>query len=442
MKRKSRRNSTWSREAGEWTYRHPFFEDGKWRCRKRHKAGAVERLTLELGQEGTAQRLDQVKEARRAVDALVDAERKRIEEAAKDPQARTIVKASLGQAVEKWLGVVDVGPATRRDYEGCARLFKDKLGADRLIAEITLSDMERAFYQTWAKLKGQTKVKYRMMLSRIWRHAMKHGHARENLPEQVGEDRRGRPAPPKKWLDDIRAARREAGRALSIEEALALLEACRGKVVVAYERERFNRTEKIETEQEIPGWLWWFAFISLRTGLRRSNVIGSEDKPGLLWRNVDLERKRLWIEGALMKSKRPYALPDQPAIGLPLHDELAEELVKLQRSLGRIPQDDEPVLPGARGANLAKAIDAAVRRAGIAGHVRPHDLKHTFASWLGCQEGCPEAIKRILLSHEGADVTARYDRHQVEEAVRRGVNSLPRLLGEKKRGLAKSRQGA
>ena len=69
------------------------------------------------------------------------------------------------------------------------------------------------------------------------------------------------------------------------------------------------------------------------------------------------------------------------------------------------------VLASARGAVLdesrfRKAWDAACKAAGL-GHVRPHDLRHTYASWL-IQDGIPLAEVGRLLGHVSPLTTQRY----------------------------------
>lgn len=54
----------------------------------------------------------------------------------------------------------------------------------------------------------------------------------------------------------------------------------------------------------------------------------------------------------------------------------------------------------------------AVERAGI-GHVRWHDLRHTFNSWLA-QKGVPSEIRKRLMGHKNGEVHDRYTHLYVE----------------------------
>ena len=78
--------------------------------------------------------------------------------------------------------------------------------------------------------------------------------------------------------------------------------------------------------------------ISLRTGLRWSNVVGSQLKPGLLWKHVDLDAGVISIARELMKNRLPYRAP--------IHVELLEELRRQLKELRRVPKHTDADLRG------------------------------------------------------------------------------------------------
>ena len=187
--------------------------------------------------------------------------------------------------------------------------------------------------------------------------------------------------------------------------------------------------------EEISPTLWWFVLISLRTGLRKSNVLGSKHKPGLLWENIDLEAGVLTIHNEeFVKNGFPLRLP--------IHEEL---LLKLREvGAGR---PGELIVPKAEGrppskelkypvvGDLKKQFREAKKRAkpklqlppAVFEKFRPHDLKHTYGRWLGAR--VPDSVKKTLLGHAEAnvDVTERYTLIDDMRVLREGINKLPWL---------------
>jgi hypothetical protein len=74
------------------------------------------------------------------------------------------------------------------------------------------------------------------------------------------------------------------------------------------------------------------------------------------------------------------------------------------------------------GWTLRHRFDAARTAAGLA-HVRWHDLRHTYASWL-VQAGQSLSTVRELMGHSSPSVTARYA-HLAPEHLRQAVEVLP-----------------
>lgn len=106
------------------------------------------------------------------------------------------------------------------------------------------------------------------------------------------------------------------------------------------------------------------------------------------------------------KSGRPRGIPMPP------------EALRIARR--RIPWQISPSL-------LRKRFDAARLAAGLP-HVRWHDLRHTFASWL-VQAGQPLTAVRDLLGHSSLAVTNRYA-HLAPAHLAAAAASLPSLRGK------------
>ena len=79
---------------------------------------------------------------------------------------------------------------------------------------------------------------------------------------------------------------------------------------------------------------------------------------------------------------------------------------------------------GVTGPALRKRYQRARTAAGMA-HVRWHDLRHTYASWL-VQAGQPLTAVRDLLGHSTLSVTSRYA-HLAPAHLREAVGALPAL---------------
>jgi integrase len=140
---------------------------------------------------------------------------------------------------------------------------------------------------------------------------------------------------------------------------------------------------------ELPKHLEIMARFTLATGLRQGNV------KGLVWSQVDLERRMAWIHPDQAKARKAIAVPlNADAIGV------------LREQLG---VDPEYVFTY-RGKPITqvntKAWKTALERAGIE-DFRWHDLRHTWASW-HVQQGTPLHVLQELGGWETADMVRRY----------------------------------
>jgi site-specific recombinase XerD len=72
--------------------------------------------------------------------------------------------------------------------------------------------------------------------------------------------------------------------------------------------------------------------------------------------------------------------------------------------------------------NWRKHFEAALLAAGI-DNFRWHDLRHTFATWLG-HSGAPLEVIRDQLGHSSISVTQKY-RHVIRGEVRAALHNLP-----------------
>lgn len=140
---------------------------------------------------------------------------------------------------------------------------------------------------------------------------------------------------------------------------------------------------------------------SLLTGVRLANCLK------LNWSQVRMHDRLIVFR---VKSRRP---------GGKRHVvEMSEAVFVLLANLG--PQDHGPVFlrRGRPIKSWRTAWEGARQRAGLE-HVRWHDLRHSFASWL-VQDGVPIPVVRQLLGHQDIKTTLRYA-HWAPEAKREAV---------------------
>lgn len=159
--------------------------------------------------------------------------------------------------------------------------------------------------------------------------------------------------------------------------------------------------------------------LGVETGLRFGELAG------LHWDRVDLKRgvinviekfdQKAYVMDPVPKDKekRTVPLPADLVGKLLAHRERSEqrETCGLTHRVGECRGDI--LFRGARGAPLKsndwgktiwkKALDLA----GIEGRVRPHDMRHTYASWL-VQEGVPLTEVARVMGHSDTEVTKLY----------------------------------
>jgi integrase len=422
MSKTKKYGTEWSVEGAGWVYRRPFLEDGKWRARRRHVAsGRVERLSLEA---------DNMSDAKTELERRAAAERSAAE--AGGPAAEKARAATVGAALAEWYQFIEKTQefrgATLQDYRNCAKQYEEALGKDGLLAEIGYTDIEKLLTGRWADRAARTKCGHLDRLGVFFEWAKRNGYTRRNPAKEFPR--------PKAWQKERLAATEETGQALTLAEMRSLLKACRETFLVDF-RPDLHAEEKIPreklTERRPPDHLHSFVFLSLRTGLRVSNIMGSKYKDPLRWRNIDLERGILSLPGEMMKTGK--------ALRVPLHREAIEFLKKLRGA--RVPGPEEPVVGPIR--ELKNSFSSALVRAKLVDPVtrhflgelrnqdkphvfRIHDLRHSACSLLGAV--VPGYINEILSGHVASTQNSKYGRHITIEVMREELDKVPALLEE------------
>ena len=155
-------------------------------------------------------------------------------------------------------------------------------------------------------------------------------------------------------------------------------------------RVRFlTREEAQRLLSELPEHLSAMVTFALATGLRKANITG------LLWTQVDLEKRLAWIHPDQAKARK--------AIPVPLN---AEAVITIRGQVGKHPThvfsyQGKPICQV-----NTKAWYAALERAGIK-DFRWHDLRHTWASW-HIQNGTPMFVLQELGGWESPEMVRRY----------------------------------
>lgn len=162
------------------------------------------------------------------------------------------------------------------------------------------------------------------------------------------------------------------------------------------EAKRLMRALDSESEQ----WRDFFQLL-LMTGQRRGNV------RAMRWRDVDLHAETWSLSGAVTKQGKP--------VSVPLTAQAVAILARRKKALG----DVEYVFPGegeqGHVVNVKGAWARVRERAGL-DDFRPHDLRHTAASWLA-QRGASLPIIGAALGHRDVASTMRYA-HMIVDPVR------------------------
>lgn len=175
---------------------------------------------------------------------------------------------------------------------------------------------------------------------------------------------------------------------------------------------------------------------SVQTGLRFGELAG------LHWRRLDLDRGTLQVvEKFDQKAGMIDPLPkDNEQRTVPLPDDLVDMLVRYRDNAAPERRTDcgvphvagrcvgDLVFRGARGAPLKSnewgrgPWKRALDQAGIEGRVRPHDMRHTYASWL-LQQGVHLAELARMMGHSDWEVTKKYAHlsEQGYDTVRRAL---------------------
>ncbi|MGA2321992.1 MAG: tyrosine-type recombinase/integrase [Solirubrobacteraceae bacterium] len=157
-------------------------------------------------------------------------------------------------------------------------------------------------------------------------------------------------------------------------------------------------------------------FLGLCAGLRNAELRGLQgrhfDRPGLVWVSTDIGKgkRERWVP----------VIPDLAAVVDEIRQDVGEEEYVLPAQRFRDPpfntrRQDLRLRPSASQA-LRELVMRVVKRAGIAEHVRPHDLRHAYAEHIA--RATDTRIAQHLLGHANLGTTDTYlGRPRIDDLV-------------------------
>lgn len=154
---------------------------------------------------------------------------------------------------------------------------------------------------------------------------------------------------------------------------------------------------------------------------------------GLQVGDVDLARRRLYIRRAFYKGR-----VDTPKSGRPRVVDLPAATVAVLRDWLHTVEAEAAVrgvapswlFPGEGGAaygDLRRALDRAAKAAGLGRPIRPHLLRHSYAS-LALQRGVPLLTVSRQLGHASISTTADTYGHLADDAGRQAADAMEAIL--------------
>jgi integrase len=157
-------------------------------------------------------------------------------------------------------------------------------------------------------------------------------------------------------------------------------------------------------------------FLGLCAGLRNAELRGLQGRhfarPGLVWVSVDIAKggRERWVP----------VIPDLASVVAEICQDVGEEEYVLPAQRFRDPpfnrqRRDLRLRPSSSQA-LRQLVMRVVRRAGIAEHVRPHDLRHAYAEHIA--RATDTRIAQHLLGHANLGTTDTYlGRPRIDDMV-------------------------
>jgi integrase len=300
---------------------------------------------------------------------------------------------TMALCVEDWLsqGLAGRSADTVANYRYAAGHAVSKLGAVKL-RELTARHVQAAL----AELSGSLSTRSLRLVHQVIERAIRHAQAADLVGRNVAslvsapKGQGGRPS-----------------RSLTLEQAVAVLEAAEGSPLHAY------------------------VVLSLLAGLR------TEELRSLLWTDVALDAGTLAVYRSVrasgdtktLKSRRVLKLPVKAAEALREH---RSQQAAARLKAGPLWQDHGLVFASAVGTpldahNVRRSFRAITKATGLGQEWTPRELRHTFVSLLSANDVNLEDIAR-LVGHSGSSVTERVYRHEIRPSLTQGAEVMDELF--------------
>ncbi|QQE48103.1 site-specific integrase [Micrococcus luteus] len=383
---------TRTNKAGRTTYRVGFYEDGRfqWLPALAHEAGAQRiKAIVEDPRQGPTV-------ARRILEAQVDSA----------PGMPTLAEFFPRYIEHRGLRC---SPGTLAGYEAeAARTFLPRLG------ELPVDMIDRRTVAEWIRWQLQQPTAR-------WRAAA--ARAAAATPP--------RPEPPLATVSPktVRNAHAllSAVLGLAVQEGILPANPARGADLpdddVEEERGIFSRTEWARFYAAMSESYQPLLIVLLVTGARWGEATA------LQVRDLDVAARVIHVRRAWKKGK------DGAVLGVPktargrrtimLPDWAVETLEPL--AAGRAADEFLLTAPGGGVIHRTNFVERhwkpALAAAGIAKHLTPHSLRHTFASW-ALMDGVPAQVVQHRLGHESLQTTSRVYAHLLLDAQRAAVDAI------------------
>lgn len=314
----------------------------------------------------------------------------------KDPLAVPEPEMTCGLLREKYYApwVIENRKSGGETVKGLKRYFSRF--DERPAASLTVGDMElwRREMREMRKLKAATLNRAATYLTAMLNWAVKRKLISANPLEE---------------LDHLKETdSKKSWRFLSKEEIAVLKEALRARDAAV----RAGAVPCIYAEPMGGAFadpLEPMALVSLNTGVRWGTLVS------LRWRNIDLAHGTLYIDADSTKAEAAQTLPLNSS---------AMDVLKKWREEAPDAAPAALVFPAPMGGmfyNVNKAWYRLLADSGL-GHLRWHDLRHTFASQLVIA-GIPLNTVRELLGHKNIKTTLRYA-HLAPQGLRAAVECI------------------